>query len=56
MNHNKNQGMQYAQNVLPNVLSDVMQNPHYISDNVHRKDVGWDRNDWAERMVRSIRF
>lgn len=33
MNHNKNQGMQYAQNVLPNVLSDVMQNPHYISDN-----------------------
>ncbi len=27
-----------------------------IINNVHRKDVGWDRNDWAERMVRSINF
>ena len=27
-----------------------------IADNVHRKDVGWKRNDWAERMARSIRF
>ena len=27
-----------------------------IVNNVHRKDVGWDRNDWAEKMARSIRF
>lgn len=27
-----------------------------IADNVHRKDVGLERNDWAERMARSIRF
>ena len=27
-----------------------------IADNVHRKDVGWKRNDWAEKMARSIRF
>lgn len=27
-----------------------------IVNNVHRKDVGWKRNDWAERMARSIRF
>lgn len=27
-----------------------------IADNVHRKDVGWERNDWAEQMARSIRF
>ena len=27
-----------------------------IARNVHRKDVGWERNDWAERMARSIRF
>ena len=27
-----------------------------IVNNVHRKDVGWERNDWAERMARSIRF
>ena len=27
-----------------------------IINNVHRKDVGWERNDWAERMARSIRF
>ena len=27
-----------------------------IANNVHRKDVGWERNDWAERMSRSIRF
>ena len=27
-----------------------------IADNVHRKDVGWERNDWADRMARSINF
>ncbi len=27
-----------------------------IIQNVHRKDVGQERNDWAESMVRSIRF
>ena len=27
-----------------------------IANNVHRKDVGWERNDWAEKMARSIRF
>ena len=27
-----------------------------IIANVHRKDVGQERNDWAESMVRSIRF
>ena len=27
-----------------------------IAGNVHRKDVGRERNDWAERMARSIRF
>ena len=27
-----------------------------IANNVHRKDVGWKRNDWAERRARSIRF
>lgn len=27
-----------------------------IADNVHRKDVSWKRNDWAEKMARSIRF
>jgi len=27
-----------------------------IANNVHRKDVGRERNDWAERMARSIRF
>lgn len=27
-----------------------------IIKNVHRKDIGQDRNDWAERMARSIRF
>ena len=27
-----------------------------IVNNVHRKDVGCERNDWAERMARSIRF
>ena len=27
-----------------------------IADNVHRKDVGLERNDWAEQMARSIRF
>ena len=27
-----------------------------IANNVHRKDIGQDRNDWAERMARSIRF
>lgn len=27
-----------------------------IANNVHRKDVGWERNDWAEKMSRSIRF
>ena len=26
-----------------------------IADNVHRKDVSWKRNDWAEKMARSIR-
>jgi GH24 family phage-related lysozyme (muramidase) len=25
-----------------------------IAQNVHRKDVGADRNDWAEKMIRSI--
>ena len=27
-----------------------------IARNVNRRDVGQGRNDWAERMVRSIRF
>ena len=27
-----------------------------IAANVHRKDVQKERNDWAERMARSIRF
>ena len=27
-----------------------------IINNVHRKDVGWKRNDWAERMINSIKF
>ena len=27
-----------------------------IATNVHRKDVGQERNDWAEQMARSIRF
>ena len=27
-----------------------------IINNIHRKDVGQDRNDWAERMARSIKF
>ena len=27
-----------------------------IVDNVNRPDVGQDRNDWAKRMVRSIKF
>ena len=27
-----------------------------IIQNVHRKDVGQERNDWAERMARLIRF
>ena len=27
-----------------------------IVNNVHRKDVGLDRNDWAKRMAHSIRF
>jgi GH24 family phage-related lysozyme (muramidase) len=27
-----------------------------IAKNVHRKDVGKERNDWAENLVRSIRF
>ncbi len=31
-------------------------NVNGIVDNVHRKDVGPDRNDWAKRMSRSIKF
>ena len=27
-----------------------------IARNVHRKDIGRERNDWAEKMARSIRF
>ena len=31
-------------------------NINEIAANVHRKDVQKERNDWAERMARSIRF
>ena len=27
-----------------------------IAANVHRKDVGQERNDWAEKLARSIKF
>lgn len=44
----------HTQNAVSNMTNETAHNQNYIS--VHRKDVGWERNDWAERMSRSIRF
>ena len=41
----------------PNLYSAIHgRNINGIVDNVNRKDVGKKRNDWAKKMVRSIRF
>ena len=37
-------------------LSEKIKDINGTVNNIHRKNVGQERNDWAEKMARSIRF
>ena len=49
--------IQYNRHNWPNLYRAIRnRDVNGIVDNVNRPDVGQDRNDWAKRMVRSIKF